>query len=92
MSAVDDHLHQPDDKPTIGMIFCKTKHNFTVEYALRDFNKPIGVSGYEVSVLIPYQRIKESLPTVEEIEAEFASEALKIEEKPKKKSKKKSTG
>ena len=25
MSAVDDHLRQPDDKPTIGMIFCKTK-------------------------------------------------------------------
>lgn len=35
-------LKHAKDEPTIGMIFCKTKQNITVEYALRDFNKPIG--------------------------------------------------
>ncbi|MFI5343208.1 MAG: YhcG family protein [Chlamydiales bacterium] len=92
LSAVDEHLKQPEDKPSIGMIFCKTKNNFTVEYALRDFKKPIGVSGYQVSVLDTLTKeLKESLPTVEEIEAEFANESIKIEEKPKNKPKKKST-
>ncbi|MBI5346648.1 MAG: DUF1016 family protein [Chlamydiae bacterium] len=81
MSAVDDHLRQSEDKPTIGMIFCKTKQNFTVEYALRDFNKPIGVAGYEVSLVESLSKeLKEILPTVEEIEAEFGKKDLKKEE------------
>ncbi|MEI8328386.1 MAG: PDDEXK nuclease domain-containing protein [Chlamydiia bacterium] len=77
MSAVDDHLRQPDDKPTIGMIFCKTKQNFTVEYALRDFNKPMGVAGYEVTLVESLSKeLKENLPTVEELEAEFKKQEL----------------
>ena len=77
ISAVDDHLRQPEDKPTIGMIFCKTKQNVTVEYALRDFHKPIGVAGYEVSLVETLSKeLKENLPTVEEIEAEFRKEDL----------------
>ena len=75
MSAVDDHLLQSEDKPTIGMIFCKTKRNFTVEYALRDFNKPIGVAEYEVTLVESLSKeLKENLPTVEELEAEFGKE------------------
>ncbi len=77
MSAVDDHLRRSDDKLTIGMIFCKTKQNFTVEYALRDFNKPMGVAGYEVSLVESLSKeLKENLPTVEELEAEFKKQDL----------------
>ncbi|MBA3722054.1 MAG: DUF1016 family protein [Parachlamydiaceae bacterium] len=80
LSAADDHLKHPDDKPSIGMIFCKIKNNFTVEYALKDLKKPIGVSGYQVSILDTLTKeLKESLPTVEEIEAELANEDVKIE-------------
>jgi len=72
MSAVDDHLRNPGDELTIGMIFCKTKQNFTVEYALRDFNKPIGVAEYEVTLVESLSKeLRESLPTIEDIEAEF---------------------
>jgi hypothetical protein len=54
------------------MIFCKTKQNFTVEYALRDFNKPMGVAGYEVTLVdFLSKELRENLPTVEEPEAEF---------------------
>ncbi|MBX9744755.1 MAG: PDDEXK nuclease domain-containing protein [Chlamydiales bacterium] len=75
MSAVDDHLRHAGDEPTIGMIFCKTKQNFTVEYALRDFNKPIGVAGYEITLVETLSKeLKESLPTIEDIEAEFGKE------------------
>ena len=84
-------LRHPGDEPTIGMIFCKTKQNFTVEYALRDFNKPIGVAGYEITLVETLSKeLKESLPTVEDIEAEFADDTIKVEEKSNKKSKKKS--
>lgn len=72
LSAVNDLLRHPDDKPSIGMIFCKTKNSFTVEYALKDIHKPIGVSEYQATLAdaLP-QEFKGTLPTIEEIEAEF---------------------
>ena len=72
LSAVDDQLKHTDDKPTIGIILCKTKDNVFVEYVLRNFNRPIGVAEFEVKVVekLP-KELKSSLPTVEEIEAEL---------------------
>ena len=51
LSAVDDLLRHPDDKPSIGLLICKTKNKVKVEYALRDINKPIGVAEYETEDL-----------------------------------------
>src|SRR5439155_22548401 len=34
LSAVDDLLRHPDDKPSIGLILCKTKDQAVAEYAL----------------------------------------------------------
>lgn len=75
LSAVDDLVRHPEDKPTIGMILCKVDNRFIVEYALRNINKPIGVSGYEVEILesLP-DDLKGSLPTIEQIEQEFDGE------------------
>lgn len=72
LSAVDDLLKHPDDQPTIGLILCKSKHNFTVEYALRRSASPIGVASYETKILEKLPReFKGSLPTVQDLEAEF---------------------
>lgn len=72
LSAVDDLLCHPDDKPTIGLLLCKSKNRLVVEYALRGFQKPIGVAGWETRLVesLPSE-LKGSLPTVEEIEAEL---------------------
>lgn len=80
LSAVDDRLKHPSDNPSIGMILCKTKNNFTVEYALRDIHKPMGVAGYETKIMesLP-QDLKGSLPTVEEFEAELAKDENSVE-------------
>lgn len=76
LSAVDDIMRHPEDRPTIGMLLCKTKDNFVVEYALRDINKPMGVSGYETMLMdkLP-KELKGSLPTVEEIERELEGDS-----------------
>ncbi len=73
LSAADDLLRHPDDKPTIGLLLCKSKNKLVVEYALRDVNKPIGVAEWETRIVesLP-EELKGSLPTVEEIEAELA--------------------
>ncbi len=75
LSAVDDLLRHSDDKPTIGLLLCKSKNRLVVEYALRGFQKPIGVAGWETMLVesLPSE-FKGNLPTVEEIEAELMRE------------------
>jgi predicted nuclease of restriction endonuclease-like (RecB) superfamily len=70
LSAIDDLLRHKDDQPSIGIILCRAKDEITVEYALRDTRKPIGVAGYMLARKLP-KSLKSSLPTIEEIEAEL---------------------
>lgn len=72
LSAVDDLLRHPGDNRSIGLLLCKTKNKFVAEYALRDINKPIGISEYETKIMesLP-EDLKGSLPTIEEIEKEL---------------------
>jgi len=70
ISAVDGLLKTAQDNPTIGILICKSKNNTVVEYALRDVNKPIGVSEYAITKHLP-DALKSSLPSIEEIEAEL---------------------
>jgi predicted nuclease of restriction endonuclease-like (RecB) superfamily len=72
LSAVDDLLKHADDKPTIGLLLCRSKDKVVVEYALRDVNKPIGVAEWETKIVASLpEALRGSLPTVEEIEAEL---------------------
>lgn len=70
LSAVDDQLRHPDDKPTIGIILCKGRNEVIVEYALRDSSKPMGVAQYQLSQALPPQ-FEGDLPTIEEFAREF---------------------
>lgn len=66
-SAVDEQLKHATDKPTIGLILCQGKDKLFAEYTLRDIHKPIGISEYELTRILP-DNLKGSLPSVEEIE------------------------
>lgn len=72
LSAVDDKMRHPDDKSTIGLLLCKGKNKVVAEYALRDINKPIGISQYEAKIIesLP-DELKGSLPSIEQIEQEL---------------------
>src|SRR5271157_2378431 len=72
LSAVDDTFRHPDDKPSIGLLLCRSKGKVDVEYALRDINKPIGIANWETKIVksLP-KEFKGSLPTVKELEKEF---------------------
>lgn len=73
LSAVDDLLRHPDDKPTVGLLLCREKNRVVVEYALRNLKKPIGVAGWETQLFEKLPKaLVGSLPTVEEIEAELS--------------------
>jgi predicted nuclease of restriction endonuclease-like (RecB) superfamily len=72
-SAVDDLLRHPNDNPTIGLLLCQSKDKVFAEYALKDINKPIGISEYELTRILP-NNLKSSLPTIEDIENELENQ------------------
>ena len=74
---MDDFVRGAEDRPTIGLLLCKTKDNITAEYALRNTTSPIGVAGYETEILkkLP-KELKSNLPTIEEIETELEKNEL----------------
>lgn len=67
LSAVDDILRKEGDNPTIGIILCQDKDKLTAEYALKDINKPVGVSEYKLLQDIP-EYLQSQLPKAEDIE------------------------
>ncbi|MFD2034706.1 YhcG family protein [Belliella marina] len=70
LSAVDSLIKDESDNPTIGILLCKDKDNIEAEFALRDINKPMGVSELELVENLP-ENLKSSLPSVEELEQEL---------------------
>ncbi|MEA2113669.1 MAG: PDDEXK nuclease domain-containing protein [Patescibacteria group bacterium] len=57
ISAVDDKLAGKNDNQSIGLLLCASKNNVKVEYAMRGFDKPIGIAAYELE-----EFIKKSVP------------------------------
>ena len=70
IKAIDEQLRKEGDQPTIGILLCKNRDKVVAEYALSDIHKPIGVSEYQLTQLLP-ENLKSSLPSIEEIEAEL---------------------
>lgn len=75
LTAVDKQMKHKDDNPSIGILLCRSRDKILAEYALQDINKPIGVSEYKLSKILP-KKLKTSLPSIEEIEAEFGDESV----------------
>jgi len=71
LSAVDDQLADQSDNPSIGIILCKTRDKVTVEYALKDTRKPIGVAAYRLTKSLS-GKLKQGLPSIEELKDELA--------------------
>jgi predicted nuclease of restriction endonuclease-like (RecB) superfamily len=71
LSALDSQVKSMEDKPSIGMILCRSNQKkVTAEYALRDMNKPIGIAEYRFTEALP-ENIRTELPTIEELEEEL---------------------
>jgi hypothetical protein len=66
-------MRHTDDRPSIGLLLCRGKNRLTVEYALRDLKKPIGVAEWRTRLVesLP-KKLQASLPTVAELEAELS--------------------
>lgn len=66
VAAVDDLLCDEYDKPTIGLLLCKTKDNAMAEYSLKSSAAPIGISEYRTADELP-DEMRGVLPSPEDI-------------------------
>ena len=69
ISAINEYVKSNDDKPTIGILLCKEKDDFIVDFALKDVNKPIGVSQFTYTELP--DEIKNALPSKEALKKQL---------------------
>jgi len=69
ITAVNEFIKDEHDKPTIGILLCKNKDNYEVEFSLKDINNPIGVSTFHYTELA--DEIKAALPSAEELQNEL---------------------
>ena len=76
LSAVDDRMRHPQDKPTLGLILCKKKSRIVAEYALRNTTTPMGIAEFKQIATLPEQ-LRGTLPTVAQIEAELSKKTAK---------------
>ncbi len=70
LSAVDTLIKAENDNDTIGILLCRDKKKIETEFALRGMTKPMGVSEFNLTEILP-ENLKGSMPTVEEIEREL---------------------
>lgn len=56
--------------PSIGILICKERNKVVAEYALREINKPIGISEYQLTEKVPAE-LKGQLPTTKQIQNEL---------------------
>lgn len=66
LAALDDTARLAGENNSIGIIICKEKSRTTVEYALRDSRRPMGVATYTITPSLPKELMK-CLPSNEEI-------------------------
>ena len=70
INVVDDTLRGEHDNKTIGLLLCNSGDKVVAQYALSGYDRPIGVSDYQLTKVIP-DNLKSALPTVEEVEEEL---------------------
>lgn len=69
VSAINELVRDSQDRPTIGILLCKGKDDYEVEFSLRDINKPIGVSTYTYNELP--EEIRQALPGLQELKEQL---------------------
>ena len=66
LQVLDDKVRKPHENPSIGIVLCKSANQSYAEYAVRDYNKPMGVATYKTITDMP-EAMRQTLPDLEEL-------------------------
>jgi predicted nuclease of restriction endonuclease-like (RecB) superfamily len=73
LSALDKFVKKPHENPSIGIILCREMNKAFVEFAIQDFNKPMGVATYRTNEGMP-EKYQKALPDINELRRILESE------------------
>lgn len=79
LGLLDDLVREKNENPSIGIIMCTSKNHIDVEYALRDIEKPVGVSEYQLTKNLP-KELSDKLPDIKKIESALLREFEQFDE------------
>jgi hypothetical protein len=63
---LDEFVRKPHENPSIGIILCKEMNHTFVQFAVRDYTKPMGVATYRTSAEMP-EKWRNALPDIDEM-------------------------
>ncbi|MBR5780456.1 MAG: DUF1016 family protein [Bacteroidales bacterium] len=66
LSALDAYVRKSHENPAIGILLCRDMNQSFVEFAIRDYDKPMGVATYRATKDMP-ERLRNALPDIEEL-------------------------
>ena len=66
LSALDTYIRKPHENPVIGILLCRDMNQSFVEFAIRDYDKPMGVATYRATKDMP-ERLRNALPDIEDL-------------------------
>lgn len=66
LQVLDDFVRKPNENPSIGIVLCKSADKAYVEYAVRDYDKPMGVATFKTATEMP-EKLRRALPDMEEL-------------------------
>lgn len=66
LSALDTYVKKTHENPAIGIVLCRDMNQSFVEFAIRDYDKPMGVATYQTTKDMP-ERFRKALPDIEEL-------------------------
>ncbi len=69
LSLLDEYVRRPYENKSIGILLCTEQKKKTVDFALRDFNKPMGVATYKTAEELPeeYRQVFKNLEEIKKI-------------------------
>ena len=70
LQILEDQFKKPHENPPVGIILCKSADKAFVEYAVRDYDKPMGVATYRTANEMP-EHLRKALPPIEEIKKQL---------------------
>lgn len=80
LSLLNNKIKKPYENSSIGIIICKSKSRTTVDFALQDVNKPIGVATYSLTKTLPNE-LKDFFPSNEELIKKIESFSNALQQK-----------
>lgn len=66
LQALDDTVKKAHENASVGIILCQSADKPYVEYAIRDYRKPLGVATYRTADEMP-ENLRRALPPIDEL-------------------------